>query len=200
MNAPGKRLILLLILPFGNGSFAQAPPVELQVMPVVQQPNGPRTSYSVNPNSDATIASAQRTLTSYTIQLSRALTPLNGVLVRWAILVQAPASGQLRLVQGERTCDVPVRDAVTIRTQPITTSVVIRSTTNYAEYPYNSSSTVGAEPVNQIKGYEVEVFVNGRRVIVKAEPPAVQQQIEAVRAAQQQAPPIPPPPPPPPAP
>lgn len=186
-------IIFLALLLFGSHSFAQAPPLELQVMPSVQQSGHPRTNYSTGPSSDATIMTSDRIQTSYTIQLSRAMTPLQGVRVRWAILVQTP-SGQMRLVQGQRTCNVPIRDAVTIKTQPITTSVTIRSTTNYAEYPFNTGSTVGGEPANQIKGYEVEVFVGGSRVIVKAEPATIQEQIESMRATPQNTPAIPPPP------
>ena len=182
--------MFLALLQFGSDSFAQAPPVELQVMPSVQQSGHPRTSYSTDPSSDATITSSDRIQTSYTIQLSRAMTPLQGVRVRWAVLVQSP-SGRTRVVQGERTCNVPVRDAVTIKTQPITTGVLVRSTTNYAEYPFNTGSTVGGEPADQIKGYEVEVFVGGSRVIVKAEPPSIQEQIEAMRSTPQRMPSIP---------
>jgi hypothetical protein len=187
--------LLVVALSLKGNLLAQAPPLEVQVWPSVQQARPSRTKYSTDPYSDAIATSSQRTLTSYTIQLSRAMMPLSGVKVHWAILVQAPGSDRLRLVQGERVCNVPIRDAVTIKTEAITTSVTVRSTANYAEYPYNNGSTVGAEPGEQIKGYEVEVFVNGSLAVLKVEPPSVQQQVESMRAAPQPGPAIPPPPP-----
>lgn len=193
----GFRWLALLVvaLSLKGNLLAQAPPLEVQVWPAVQQARPSGTRYSTDPYSDEIATSSQRTLTSYTIQLSRAMMPLSGVKVRWAILVQAPGPGRLRLVQGERICNVPIRDAVTIKTQAVTTSVTVRSTANYGEYPFNSGSTVGAEPGYQIKGYEVEVFVGGRLAVLKVDPPSVQQQIESMRAAPQQGPAIPPPPP-----
>ena len=116
--------------------------------------------------------------TFYTIELSRAMRPLKNVRVRWAVLVQLQNPKRLRVIEGESTCNVPVGGTVSLKTQSIRTGVVVRLTT-YGYYGFGGSDSVASRRLAEVRGYEVEVYVAGQRVIVDIQPPDIQQEIDA---------------------
>lgn len=172
-------IICVALLALAATTFAQLAPFQLQVIKMNKQVINPRASYSAYDNT--LIRTTDDVLTFYTIELSRAMIPLNDVHVRWAILVQQQGPWRVRLIKGESVCNVPIGGTIRLQTQPVRTGVVIHSkNTGYYDYSGGSDST-SSHPIARIKGYEVEVYVNGQRVIADMEPPEVEQEIEAAK-------------------
>jgi len=170
-----KVVLCVMLSQWILSAFAQVAPLRMQVIAGKKQVN-PRANYS----SDNDVTRIRDDVLSYyTIELSQAMQPLRDVRVHWAVLVEQPETRRLRVVEGERVVNVPVRDAVRFDTPPIRTGIITRSETS-GIYDYGTSS-VTSQPRNQIKGYEVEVYVAGQRVIAEVQPPEIQQQIEALR-------------------
>ena len=175
MNHCRRLVICLAVLSWVHAAFAQIGPLQLQVIKVNKQVANPRASYSAYDNT--LIRTSDDILTWYVIKLSRAISPLTNVRVRWAVLVQQQNPRRLRLVQGEGVCNVPPWDTVTLQTQPIRTGVFIHSQNT----GLGQTDSFATHPTATIKGYEVEVYVNGQRVIADVKPPEIQQEIEAAR-------------------
>jgi hypothetical protein len=174
MKLSRRVLCCVMLLQWALPAFAQVAPLRLQVIAGKKQAN-PRANYSTG--NDVTRVQDD-VLSYYTIELSQAMKPLQNVRVHWAILVEQPATKLFRVIEGEHVSNVPVRDAVHFDTSPIRTGVITRSETS-GIYDYGTSS-VTSQPRNQIKGYEVEVYVAGQRVIVEVQPTEIQQQIESL--------------------
>jgi hypothetical protein len=175
MKHSRAAILLLALLLWVHTAFAQIVPLQLQVIKVNKQVANPRASYSAYDNT--LIRTTDDILTSYAIKLSRAMTPLTDVHVRWVILVQQQNPSRMKLVQGEGVCNVPPWDTVTLQTQPIRTGVFIHSQNT----GLGQTDSFTTHPTATIKGYEVEVYVNGQRVIADIKPPEVQQEIEAAK-------------------
>lgn len=168
-------IILAALLPFVPSALAQLAPLQLQVIKTKKQVTTPNANNDAYANDSTRVT--DNVLTFYTIELSRAMKPLTDVRVRWAVLVQLQNPKRLRVLEGERTCNVPIGGTVSLKTQSIRTGVVVRSTT-YGYYGFGGSDSVASHRLAEVKGYEVEVYVEDQRVIVDIQPPDVQQEID----------------------
>jgi len=177
MKHSRATIIFLALVSWFHPAFGQLAPLQLQVIKANKQVTNPRASYSAYDNT--LVRTTDDVLTFYTIELSRALTPLSDVRVRWAILVQQQNPGRLKLVQGESVCNLPIGGTVRLQTQAVRTGVVIHSQT--PGFYDGGTESVTPHQTARIRGYEVEVYVNGQRVIAEVEPPEVQQEIEAAK-------------------
>ena len=177
MKHSRATIVLLALLTWVDVGSAQLPPLQMQVIKVNKQVANPRESFSAYDNT--LVRTTDDVLTYYAIELSRALVPLSDVRVRWAILVQQQNPSRSKLVRGESVCNVPIGGTVKLQTQAVRTGVVIHSR-NLGYYDGGTDS-VTPHPTARIRGYEVEVYVNGQRVIAEVEPPEVQQDIESAK-------------------
>jgi hypothetical protein len=108
---------------------------------------------------------------SYSIEVTNAgQAAVEGVEIKWAILLKPRGSGKPKLVEGTKMVKMERSEKQTVETDPIQTRESYRST--YSNYNYDVLEEVG---------HSVEVIAGGKTIASEFKPMDIKPKIEAAR-------------------